>query len=429
MNLTCPFCDFTFETELHPEHLDLECPACASPFNVAAAMGPEDWEHFVSKMSKSKKSSTKKSISKPLPSNHLDKREEVEISMDYLVARQQRAEEQPEDDFTISRFEPSKKLKLGEFEILQEIGTGGMGIVYLANQKSLNRHVALKVLNYHIAFTPEVIAQFRREAQLVAHLKHENILSIYGAGEANGVHYYAMEYVKGLSLDRWIQEEKVDYLESTAIIHQASLAFEYAHRHGIIHRDIKPGNILLGEGKSVKISDFGVAKIISENTQSGRLKGTILYMSPEQVMGGAIDVRSDIYSLGATLYHLLSKSPPYPANHALWETIEAIKNQGIVPIQKHCPDLSIPLKRILEKSMAPDPEQRYQTMREFGEALATYLLSQTGKIGNIVLPQFDVEVFSQKAEISTTTYKAQFIFTFILWILTFIALLIVVFAP
>ncbi|MEK7483126.1 MAG: serine/threonine-protein kinase [Planctomycetota bacterium] len=431
MKLTCPFCDFAFEVSLQPNQTEIACLSCADSFNIAAAMTPEDWEQFISQLSQ-KITKTKIRTSSPKKTKNPKSHETLEEFHPHLLAKTPAIEE----DFTISRFEPSKRFRLGEFEILEELGGGGMGIVYLATQKSLNRYVALKVLNYHVAMTPEVITQFHREAQLVANLKHENILSIYGAGEANDVHYYAMEYVKGVSLERWMKENPISYSEAALFIYQAALGLEYAHRHGIIHRDIKPGNLLLGEGKSIKISDFGLAKVISENTHSGRIKGTIIYMSPEQIIGKSIDVRSDIYSLGATFYHLLTKQPPYLPDRQIWESLEEIKSHPPIPIQKLCPDLPPALKKIIATSMARKPTERYPSMKAFSEDLARYLLSQTGRLGDSLLLLSEGNRFFEYAPshspdsvIFGTSYKALFLFTLFLWLFTLITLIVVVFTP
>lgn len=431
MKLTCPLCDFSFEPPLQPDQTEIACPSCAETFNVAAAMTPEDWAQFISQLSKK---ITKTKIRNPSSKkNSVPPHEALEEYQPHLLLKTP----PPEDDFTISRFEPAKRLRLGEFEILEELGGGGMGIVYLATQKSVNRYVALKVLNYHVALTPEIISQFHREAQLVANLKHENILSIYGAGEANGVHYYAMEYVKGVSLERWMKENQVSYTEAALFIYQTALALEYAHRHGIIHRDIKPGNILLGEGKSVKISDFGLAKVMSENTHSGRIRGTIIYMSPEQIIGKAVDVRSDIYSLGATFYHLLAKQPPYSPNRQMWESLEEIKSHPPTPLQKLCPDIPPALKKVIHTSMARNPKERYPSMKTMSEDIARYLLSQSERVEDSMLLLLSegtrVSPYSPSSATDSlifgTSYKALFFFTLFLWISTFIALMIVVLSP
>jgi serine/threonine protein kinase len=395
LKLTCPLCHQSFETEIHPKALDIQCPDCHHSFNVASVMAPEDWDRFISQVSKTVSWRKNKKNNSDLSEEELTPATFEKLSSTPLQAEQ--------------------TLRLGEFQILKEIGTGGMGSVFLALQKSLNRSVALKILHYQIASDSEIIAQFRREAQLVAKLKHENILSIYGAGEANGLHYYAMEYIEGESLEKRLQREPLSALDSVSILYQAALAFEYAHQHDIIHRDIKPANILIGEALSVKIADFGLAKIISEKTQSGKIRGTLSYMSPEQIIGKPVSIQSDIYSLGATLYHLLTQHPPYPKNKPLWEAIEEIQMHPPTPLLNHNPKIPPALVSIVEKCMARPPEKRYASMRLLSRDLARYLLSQSSQ--SYPFP-FLEEIDPPHLSPQSSFYPRCCLLLFLLWVFT-----------
>src|SRR5262249_53848635 len=209
---------------------------------------------------------------------------------------------------------------MGRYEILQRIGAGGMGAVYKAVHLDLGREVAIKVMPPEMAAKPENIGRFRREAQLAAKLRHENIVTLYEVGESNGMHFLAMEYVEGTDLHNYIQQKgHLEPEEARKIAIQATKALALAHRHGIIHRDIKPSNFLMTvqDGRYiVKLTDFGLARIAEDQdfnlTRSGTTIGTVDYISPEQARNSrAADIRSDIYSLGCTVYHMLTGRPPF----------------------------------------------------------------------------------------------------------------------
>ena len=202
---------------------------------------------------------------------------------------------------------------IGDFRILRHLGQGGMGQVYLAEQISLKRQVALKLLKPELAANPTSLARFKAEAEAIAQATHANIVQVYFIGEQDGVPYMALEYVEGRNLREHLAKKgPPDVVFALSIMRQVAAALQRASEHGIIHRDIKPENILLTRKGEVKVTDFGLSRCLSGSspainlTQSGVTMGTPLYMSPEQVEGRPIDHRTDIYSFGVTCYHMLA---------------------------------------------------------------------------------------------------------------------------
>ncbi|MEO6052713.1 MAG: serine/threonine-protein kinase, partial [Chthoniobacterales bacterium] len=204
-----------------------------------------------------------------------------------------------------------------QLEILELLGRGGMGAVYKARQKHLDRFIALKILPPSSAHDPAFAERFTREAQALARLSHPNIVAVHDFGQTSGFFYFLMEYVDGLNLRQLMDTQKIDSKEALAIVPQICDALEYAHAKGIVHRDIKPENILLGKGGNVKIADFGLAKIITPDlndlslTRAGEVMGTVHYMAPEQIEHPQeVDHRADIYSLGVVFYQMLTGELP-----------------------------------------------------------------------------------------------------------------------
>ncbi len=204
------------------------------------------------------------------------------------------------------------------FQLLERIGRGSMGVVYKARQLSMNRLVAIKVLAPSIAQNPEFIARFEREARLAALLSSGNIVQAIDVGVANGIHYFVMEYVEGVTVQEELNKRRVfEEREAVDIGMQIAQALEHAARRGLVHRDIKPANILLARDNTAKLADLGLARMTSDlgliKSEAGRSVGTAYYISPEQIRGTEeVDVRSDIYALGATLYHMTTGRPPFP---------------------------------------------------------------------------------------------------------------------
>lgn len=256
---------------------------------------------------------------------------------------------------------------LGGFEIEREIGRGGMGIVYKAHELSLNRKVALKVLSKRLSFDDEFVKRFRREAQMVAALNHPNIVNILAYGEEKGQRYFAMEYIQGKDLGQILIEKSVMATEEAlSITAQVASALDEASARGIVHRDLKPANIMIGEMGRVKVTDFGVAHFQGADTKmtrTGLFLGTPEYASPEQVMGETLDVRSDIYSLGAVLYKMLSGDPPVVEKSPL-AVIAKIATEPVRPIEEVNASVPKPLCELIGKMMARKPGDRFQSPSE-----------------------------------------------------------------
>jgi serine/threonine-protein kinase len=262
-----------------------------------------------------------------------------------------------------------KLTSLGEFQLTKKLGAGGMGVVYKAHQTSLDRPVALKVLAKHLAANPAFVDRFYREARTMAKLDHPNIIHGYAVGEEHGWHYFAMEYVDGDSMEAWV--ERLGKLDLGDVLHiglRCAEALGYAHQRQLVHRDIKPGNILVTSDGKVKIADLGLAKALDEEmslTQSGTGMGTPYYMPPEQARNAKhVDGRSDIYALGATLYHLLAGKLPFQGQTTV-ELIEAKQKGEYPPARRFNPEVPERLDLILDKTLSPDPNHRYQDCQAF----------------------------------------------------------------
>lgn len=256
---------------------------------------------------------------------------------------------------------------LGNYKIIGKLGQGGMATVYKAHELSLNRMVALKVLSPQLSEDKAYIKRFLREAQAAAQLNHPNIVQIYVIGEEQGVHYFAMEYIKGKSLADIRQEEGVLKPEDAVpIIRQVAEALAEAHKAGLVHRDIKPSNIMIDAAGRPKVTDFGIAYVSYANTKltrDGSIIGTPEYLSPEQCEGKTVDQRSDIYSLGVTLYELLSGKTPYEADTPVSMLMKIVKGE-FPPLREVNPNVPESLQAIVDKMMLKDVKQRYQRMEE-----------------------------------------------------------------
>ncbi len=275
--------------------------------------------------------------------------------------------------------------QLGDYRTLRRLGRGGMADVYLAEQSSLRRQVALKVLKRELSSDDTYVRRFHFEAQAAAGLVHANIVQIYEVGRADGYHYIAQEYVQGYNLRelltrRGLPEPKL----ALSILRQVTAALARAAEQGVIHRDIKPENIMLTKDGEVKVADFGLARIAGNGnalnlTQVGITMGTPLYMSPEQVEGRSLDTRSDLYSLGVTAYHMLAGEPPFRGETALAVAIQHVRSEP-ERLEGLRPDLPAGLCRVVHKMMAKQPEQRFQHPRDVLRELRT-LQSPDGEAG------------------------------------------------
>ena len=259
--------------------------------------------------------------------------------------------------------------QVGDYRLLRRLGRGGMADVYLAEQQSLRRQIAFKVLKRELAKDETYVRRFHMEAQAAAALVHANIVQIHEVGCADGTHYIAQEYVAGQNLrDLVSRRGPLGAKLAVSVLRQAASALTKAAEQGIIHRDIKPENIMLSPDGEVKVADFGLARVTSNGdtlnlTQTGMTLGTPLYMSPEQVEGRPLDPRSDIYSLGVTCYHMLTGEPPFRGETALSVAVQHVRKQPD-RLENRRPDLPTGLCRIVHKMLAKKPSDRYADARE-----------------------------------------------------------------
>jgi serine/threonine protein kinase len=263
--------------------------------------------------------------------------------------------------------------KLGKYEIRRELGRGSMGVVYEGFDPFIERRVAIKTMQMSRldkSEVPEISSRFRREARAAGRLNHPNIVSIYEYGEEGDIAYIAMEYIVGTELkEHFDRSERFRIGESANIMLQLLEALEYSHNHGVVHRDVKPSNILITQDGRIKIADFGIAKIdSSELTQVGTVLGTPSYMSPEQFMGETADRRSDLYSAGVILYQLLTGERPF-TGASMAVIMHKILNQAPVPPSALNAGVSKALDEVVKKAMSKRPEDRFQTAAAFMTAL------------------------------------------------------------
>jgi eukaryotic-like serine/threonine-protein kinase len=255
--------------------------------------------------------------------------------------------------------------KLGKYELLGELGHGAMGVVYRARDPIINRLVALKTITTGVADDPALLQRFYREAQSAGGLQHPNIVTIYDMGEAGDLPYIAMELIEGENLEQLIAR-RPNLPISLKLVYamQACRAFDYAHKRGIVHRDIKPGNVMLGKDSTLKVVDFGIARVLeASRTQTGMLIGTFAYMSPEQYHGEHADERSDIWSFGVLLYELLCYERPF-AGPTPASLMHKICQETPAPLKKHLPDCPDELEIILTRVLQKVPGDRYQSMED-----------------------------------------------------------------
>jgi serine/threonine-protein kinase len=256
-----------------------------------------------------------------------------------------------------------------DFHILRRLGQGGMGEVYLAEQLSLKRKVAVKVLREDVAANATVRERFKVESKNVAQLSHANIVQVYTVGEHGGRHYMALEYVEGKSLRDYLTHKgPLDVPVVLSIMRQVASALQRASELGIVHRDIKPENILLTRKGEAKVADFGLSRCFADErplelTRDGTTVGTPLYMSPEQVEGKVVDHRSDLYSFGVTCYHMLAGHPPFAGSNAFEVALKHVRDEP-APLEAVRADLPPGLCAIVRKLMAKKPEARYQSARD-----------------------------------------------------------------
>jgi beta-lactam-binding protein with PASTA domain/predicted Ser/Thr protein kinase len=258
----------------------------------------------------------------------------------------------------------------GRYRVVRKLGGGGMADVYLCEDLTLGRHVAIKVLLQRYLNDPTFVERFRREAKAAAGLNHQNLVSIYDWGEVEGTYYIVMEYVEGETLKDLIRRRgRLSGNESVGIALQLLAAVEFAHRSGIVHRDIKPQNVMIDRGGTVKVMDFGIARAgDSGMTEAGSILGTAQYLAPEQAKGYPVDERSDLYSVGVVLYEMLTGSVPFRGDSAVTVALKHVNEVPREPAEL-VPGLPYALNQIVLKAMAKDPADRYQSAAEFGRDL------------------------------------------------------------
>jgi serine/threonine protein kinase len=273
------------------------------------------------------------------------------------------------------------KILGGRYELIEKIGGGGMAVVYKAKCHLLNRYVALKILRPEFVEDEEFVYRFKRESQSAASLSHQNIVNIYDVGQEDDIHYIVMEYVKGETLKDYIRRNKRLFPEkATRIAIQICSALDHAHKNHIIHRDIKPQNILVGEDGTIKVTDFGIARAATSSTvtMSGtNVIGSVHYFSPEQARGGFIDEKSDIYSLGIALYEMVTGTVPFEGDSPVSIAIKHIQEAVKLPSEIN-PDVPSSLEDIILKAIEKDPARRYANAREMEEDLVRSLREPYG---------------------------------------------------
>ena len=268
---------------------------------------------------------------------------------------------------------------LGRYKILKELGRGAMGLVYLGKDPTIQRFVAIKTMRLDQIDEEklqEVKSRFFREAESAGRLSHPNIVTIYDAGEENGLGYIAMEFVEGQSLKEWSRKPNLMPLaEIVPTLASVADALDYAHQQGVVHRDIKPANIMITKDRLVKVMDFGIAKMASSNrTQTDVVLGTPTYMSPEQIAGKKVDGRSDVFSLGVVLFELLAGQPPFTADN-LSALLFAIAHNPHPDLQSLRQDLPPMVDEVVNRALQKELPQRYRRAGEFAQDLRACLPS------------------------------------------------------
>ncbi len=257
--------------------------------------------------------------------------------------------------------------KLGKYELVEEVGRGAMGEVYKARDPLIGRSVALKTITASLIGDAELLERFYREARSAGALEHPNIVTIYELGKEGDIPFIAMEFLEGESLEKIIDRHvPLSLLEKIGYLVPVCRALDYAHRRGVVHRDIKPGNIMLTKDGKIKVVDFGIARLVNtSHTQTNMFMGTLSYMSPQQIYGERADQRSDIWALGVTLYELLCHRRPFDGdNHATLMLRIADEKEKPLSLYELLPECPQALESLVSKMLEKDVRRRFQTMQE-----------------------------------------------------------------
>ncbi len=272
------------------------------------------------------------------------------------------------------------------YEVLEKIGTGGMSVVYRAKDHKLNRFVAIKALKQEFSDNANFVSKFRVEAQAAAGLMHPNIVNVYDVGDEKGMYYIVMELVDGITLKQYIEKKsRLSVKEAISIAIQVSMGLEAAHNNHIIHRDIKPQNIIISKDGKVKVTDFGIAKAATSNTITSNVMGSVHYTSPEQARGGYSDERSDIYSLGISIFEMLTGRVPFNGETTVAIAIKHIQSPMPSP-RDFVPDIPNSVEQIVLKCCEKSPDRRYQNMQELIADLKQSLIHPNDNFVRVIHP-------------------------------------------
>jgi beta-lactam-binding protein with PASTA domain/predicted Ser/Thr protein kinase len=269
----------------------------------------------------------------------------------------------------VSEFEPGSLVD-GRYRVISRLGAGGMADVVLAEDEQLGRKVALKLLHRRFAEDPDFVERFRREAQAAASLQHPNVVQVYDRGEYDGIYYIAMEYLPGRSLKQLIREEApLDPLRTIDITMQILKAARFAHQRGVIHRDLKPHNVIVDEDDAAKVTDFGIARAgASDMTETGSIMGTAQYLSPEQAQGHVVSERSDLYSVGVVMYEMVTGRVPFDAESAVTIALKHVSEAPVPPRERN-PDVPRALEQVVLWALNKNPADRPADAEEFMRVL------------------------------------------------------------
>jgi eukaryotic-like serine/threonine-protein kinase len=269
----------------------------------------------------------------------------------------------------------------GRYEIEELVGTGGMSSVYRARDTVLERRVALKVLHEHFSADPKYVERFRREARAIARLNHPNIVTVIDRGEFGKRQFIVFEHIPGENVKEVVEREgQLPVAQALALTHQIARGLAFAHQHGVVHRDVKPQNVLLDESGTAKVTDFGIARSLDpgdELTQAGTLLGTSDYIAPEQASGQPVDARSDQYSLGVLLYELLTGEVPYPADSFMAVAMRHLRDP-VPSVRERRPDVPDRVDEIVARAMAKRPEDRFRSTERMMAAIEAALADDGG---------------------------------------------------